>query len=325
LKRGWKPVRLKLGKDGKHPKGMAWQKKAVTEANVDSIFNSMNMNVGVQFGAVSKWLCDQDCDSAEAIELAPYFPPPTQSIYGRKSKPRAHYIYYITDPENVPPKAWFKHTDHTKECIGEFRFGGGGKGAQSVFPGSIHEESGELVEWAINGEPGRYDFATLAVAQRKLSLGCCLLKAWRESGAYHDTALALGGFLARARWLVDDIRYFVEAIAEHAGSDDSAARGKDAVDAAENFAKGENTWGLPKCGKFSARRLPTRSRVSLATAKRRTKPPSRTPAKPSRWKNSTRMRRIAVLFFDRRVIIGPRKVSTTICHRSRWSTPAAIR
>src|SRR5262249_18412141 len=115
-----------------------------------------------------------------------------------------------------------------------------------VFPGSIHEESGELVEWAVEGEPGRYDFATLAAAQRKLSLACVLLKAWRELGVFHRAAMAGGGFLARAGWSVDDIRYFVEVIAEKAGSDDSLARGEDAVDAAENFAKGGNTFGLPK-------------------------------------------------------------------------------
>jgi hypothetical protein len=56
----------------------------------------------VQLGPKSGGLCDVDLDCTEAVVLAPAFLPPTHAVFGRKSKPRSHYLYRIADPE---PKA----------------------------------------------------------------------------------------------------------------------------------------------------------------------------------------------------------------------------
>ena len=50
-------------------------------------------------------------------------------------KRRSHHLYTCQDPE---PKANIKLLDENGGCIVELRLGGGGKGAQSVMPGSIH-------------------------------------------------------------------------------------------------------------------------------------------------------------------------------------------
>jgi len=140
--RGWKPIPIPRGEKG--PKSKDWDKRTY---NPDRDFDGSN--VGVQLGLVSCGLTDVDLDCAEAIALAPDFLPPTGAVFGRKSKPRSHWLYTIDDPD--PDKSAIRLIDDAKKAIIELRMGGGGKGAQTVFPGSVHE-SGEKVEWAQAGE-----------------------------------------------------------------------------------------------------------------------------------------------------------------------------
>ena len=225
--RKWNPIPVPHKSKG--PTGNEWQKLLITEENVTEHFNSGLQNIGVQLGAKSRGLTDVDLDCAEAMKLAPEFLPKTDSVFGRASKPRSHFLYYIEDPEN---RASMKLTGVGDDSIVELRMGGGNKGAQSIFPGSTHE-SGEEISWSAAGEPAQSNFATLKTAITKIAVGVILMRSWPAKGSRHDAALALGGFLARAGWDVNDIGNFVEAIARHAGSDDPAARSKDAVDAAE--------------------------------------------------------------------------------------------
>jgi Family of unknown function (DUF5906) len=92
-------------------------------------------------------------------------------------------------------------------------------------------------------EPAPSTCADLKAAAAEIAVGVILLRAWPNN--YHNTALRLGGFLARAGWQRDDIYDFVKLIAEKSGSEKPAARGKDAADAAEAHARGENVYGLP--------------------------------------------------------------------------------
>lgn len=249
LARGWNPVPIPHRK--KKPPDKGWPSRVITEATLPKHFNGAPQNIGVQLGPKSKGLTDIDLDCPEAIELARYFLPETDSIFGRNSKPRSHWLYYVDD---APHKANIKLSDVTPEgrrgdCIVELRMGGGPKGAQTVFPGSVHE-TGEAIEWVKDGEQARSNCVELETAIRKIAAATILIRRFPAKGSRHDASLALGGFLARAGWGMDDIRYFVEIVTRFGGSTDSATRAQDAVDAAESHARGENVYGLPGLAEF---------------------------------------------------------------------------
>jgi hypothetical protein len=239
IARGWNPIPIPYRAKG--PTGDEWGKLRITDENVEQFFDGSPQNIGVQLGKKSDGLTDVDLDCPEAVVLAPQFLPSTPAVFGRASKPRSHYLYCIDD---APNKGSLKLTDLDKAVIVELRMGGGDKGAQTVFPGSIHT-SGETIEWVSDREPTQTSFAVLKDAVTKIAVGVILIRSWPAKGGRHDAALALGGFLARAGWETNDIANFVEIVAHAAGSEDPAARSKDATDSAEAHARGENVYGLP--------------------------------------------------------------------------------
>jgi Bifunctional DNA primase/polymerase, N-terminal len=242
LARGVMPLPVPLGK--KNPVIDKWQHLTITNENVETFFNGAGMNVGARMGAKSGGLADVDLDCAEALGLAPYFLPTTGSIYGRASKRQSHWNYTCDDPDD---KAWVKLSDESNAVIVELRLGGGGKGAQSIWPGSIHADTGETYEWDRDGERSRRSCAELKAAVLRIAVGTILVRHWPMLGGRHDTALVVGGFLARAGWSADDIEHFVTAICTvHGEATDPAAHGGTARDAAEQHAEGGNVFGLPR-------------------------------------------------------------------------------
>jgi hypothetical protein len=177
-RRGWTPVPVVFR--GKRPVGEAWQHRRITEETARQYFNgagSGGYNIGLQLGAASGGLTDIDLDCREAIVIAPYVLPPTDSIFGRKSK-RASHRFYVTDLCQQTDAAAFQLRDpRTKGILVELRIGGGTTGAQTVVPPSMHE-SGELVAWEVNGEAVRVDGDELARLVRLLGLASC----WRDIG-----------------------------------------------------------------------------------------------------------------------------------------------
>jgi hypothetical protein len=53
----------------------------------------------------------------------------------------------------------------------EVRIGGGDKGAQTVFPGSVHE-TGEPIDWEEDGEPSEVDGEELVERAKRLAALC---------------------------------------------------------------------------------------------------------------------------------------------------------
>jgi AAA domain/Bifunctional DNA primase/polymerase, N-terminal len=246
MARGWHPVPIPYRKKG--PTDDEWHKRNLTEDTLPEYFNCAAQNVGVQLGPKSNGLTDIDLDCPEAIKLARYFLPRTDAIFGRASKSNSHLLYYIDD---APNSASIKHCDLDKEgrrgdCIVELRMGGGNKGAQTVFPGSVHE-SGEAIEWVRDGEPAKSTFAELRTAVNKIAAATILIRGFPAMGSRHDAALALGGFLARAGWDEKNIGHFVESVRRAAGINDPKASNleKAAVDAAGSYLRGEKVYGLP--------------------------------------------------------------------------------
>jgi hypothetical protein len=155
IARGIAPVPIPIG--AKNPTRRGWQKLRITAAEAPDYFSGGALNVGALMGPPSSGLADADLDCPEAIKLAPHLLPATRSVYGRRSKRRSHFHYTCNDPD---AKAVIKWHDELGKTIIELRLGGGGKGAQSIWPGSVHP-SGEVYEWDEDGFRGAYDCAEL--------------------------------------------------------------------------------------------------------------------------------------------------------------------
>ena len=59
---------------------------------------------------------------------------------------------------------------------------GGSAGAQTIFPGSVHNKTGEAIEWAKDGKPAKADGATLQSHKGNMQTLCPACRRARESG-----------------------------------------------------------------------------------------------------------------------------------------------
>jgi hypothetical protein len=132
----------------------------------------------------------------------------------------------------------------------EVRIGGGDKGAQTVFPGSVHE-CGEPIDWEEDGEPSEVDGEELVERAKRLAALCLFARHWPqkpkpgESGGRHDAALTVGGFLARCGVKPAFIKTYVEFIARAAKDEEIRDRMRAAEDGALAFEKGLKARGYP--------------------------------------------------------------------------------
>src|SRR5262249_6778992 len=151
------------------------------------------------------------------------FLPPTDAIFGRKSKPASHRLY-ITDlceavvgavnqfPEYVGGKS--------DAMLVELRIGGQRKrkgkdkdenadedehtGATSVFPPS-RNEGGVTVTGVSDGEPANFSGDALRSVVRRLAVVALVKRHYPVVGWGHKGGPAIGGVLVRAGWNADDI------------------------------------------------------------------------------------------------------------------------
>jgi hypothetical protein len=245
IRRGWNPVPIPYR--SKNPAKDGWHTRIISVDDAPRHFDGAPQNIGVQLGPHSRGLTDVDLDCAEAIAIAPAVLPPTRAIFGRPSTPAAHRLYY-TDLSVTAPTAVFGFNDpKTKKRLVELRHGGGNKGCQTIFPGSTHQESGELIRWDDDGAPASVDGDELHRKARQLATLVLLARYWpRGKSSRHDFALGVGGFLARAGFDVPHVRLYVEAIARAAGDDEVNDRKKAGEDAATSLQRGGNAYGYPK-------------------------------------------------------------------------------
>lgn len=193
--RGWAIIDLPYGK--KKPDRSGWQFERNDEDGLRRRFGAGPRNVGLLLGAVSDNTVDADQDHPLWAKLADRFLPPTAKRFGRLSKPNGHRLYRC-DP---PPKG-FKWSDPVSKdeggmgTIGELRSSGT---TQTVLPGSLHAESGEVVRWEEDGEIAEVDGAEL---RNQYAHGCAfmLLAHHWPGGGRHDAMLHLAGGLLRAGW-----------------------------------------------------------------------------------------------------------------------------
>jgi hypothetical protein len=174
IRLGYSPVPIPART--KAPTIRDWPGLRITEAEVANYFSG-DSNIGIILGEASGGLVDLDLDCREAIELAAKVLPATAAVFGRASKPRSHHEYRV-----VGRAPTIKFSDPiTGTSLLELR---GDGGLQTVFPGSVHP-SGELIEWAEDGEPATVEYAALVAAARRLAAFCLIRRyVWpRNQGA----------------------------------------------------------------------------------------------------------------------------------------------
>ena len=248
IDKGWNP--LPIPYKTKAPIGKEWQNLKIDRTNASQYFNGAPQNIGVQLGAKSNNLVDCDLDCSEALQIAPLLMPMTKAVFGRKSNRYSHNLYYSDLADTVDKAAiQFKDPNQQSEdkvSLLELRVGGGGKSAQTVFPGSTHP-SGEAIEWenGYNQEPLQVDGDTLLKCAKETAAACLFARYWPSVGGRHDAGLVLGGFLARCGMDLIRIKLFAEAVAKAAHADINHAK-RCAEDAAKAFAENRPCFGLPQ-------------------------------------------------------------------------------
>ena len=248
IARGWNPV--PVGYRAKKPSsGNDWQLRVIDATNAPHYFSNGPTNIGVILGPSSGGLTDVDLDCDEARAIAPYILPRTGAIFGRASSRAAHRLY-CTDLSVTADKAVLVFKDPTTGGnVLELRIGGE-SGAQTVFPGSTHEE-GEAITWEENGEATSVDGDDLVRRVHDLAAYSLIARYWPAHGlkARHHAALVVGGFLARAGKSPQQIKIAAEAIARAANDIEWRNRRDAGEDAAEAFQAGKHAYGLPEMRK----------------------------------------------------------------------------
>jgi hypothetical protein len=103
-------------------------------------------------------------------------------VFGRASKPRSHRLYVasgatlekFSDPLRLAPD----YTGDEKACLLELRSDtAAGGAAQTVFPPSLHEDTGELIKWCGDSiEPRVISAFALRQACAWLAVGCLIMR-----------------------------------------------------------------------------------------------------------------------------------------------------
>jgi hypothetical protein len=174
--------------------------------------------VGVVTGPAHSGPVDIDLDCHEAVLFAQRFLPPTQAVFGRASKLRSHYLYRV-DVSSFEKQAFIDPLDNT--TIVEMR---GDAGHQTVMPGSIHEGTGEPVEWSDVGFPEvtTVDAELLMKAVRKIAIATLIVRHIWAPGYHNEPAKHLAGVFFYLDWPLEEAVDVIEAVMAATGDDDKS-------------------------------------------------------------------------------------------------------
>ena len=216
----------------KQPTIKGWQHLQITSENIDQYFNGEPTNIGILTGVTSGGLVDVDIDDEDALTFAEWFLPDTNCVFGRKSKPKSHWVYRAPDCKN---RGAFESTDMIVELRGDKHF--------TIFPGSVHP-SGEPVEFENSADftPAPSTWQVLHDAASRIAIATVLYKRWKN-GIRHQLTLSVAAVLARLGWSLNDVQHLITAVAKEAHDDDLHGR---MIDIETTFAASDN--GRPISG-----------------------------------------------------------------------------
>jgi hypothetical protein len=149
ISRGWSPIPVAF--KSKRVLIDEWQHLRINTDTAPQHFNGHTQNIGIILGTASAGLTDVDLDCEEAVAVARYFLPKTDATFGRPTSGETHFLYNTELANDGSLGAAITFKDRSAGPIGgemlvELRIGGEAAGAQTVFPGSVHE-SGEPIKW----------------------------------------------------------------------------------------------------------------------------------------------------------------------------------
>lgn len=212
---GFKPVPLR-------PRSKAAISKDYASLNYrppdDDTWRRNQYELGCVLGPQQKGPVDVDLDCAEALFFAPRFFPRTDATFGRTSKPASHYLY-LTDAPELEKKAYIDPVSN--ETIIEIR---ADNGHQTVMPGSIHEDTGELIEWS---GPPFPEVTTVPADQlvssaRKVALATLIARHVWQPGYHNEPCKHLSGLLFHLEWPLEETEALISAVMEYCDDDDKS-------------------------------------------------------------------------------------------------------
>lgn len=252
------PIPYENGHPTKRPNEDDWQTIAAnggyTEADC-----CKRCNIGNLLGGTRN-LTDIDCDSPQAVavggEIIGDLMKTTGKtmMFGRKSKPRSHYVFYCD--QSLPSEKIKDPGDG--ECIIEYRCinQDGQRGCQTVFPPSLNydPETGKTEEIRVEtdsaNEPVFAKATKLHQAFRMIGAVALLAKHFPVNGQRHDTILALAGIFARNAMKLDKAAIIVKLAYRHsAGYNGDQNKAEDDVRSVyKTYAKNSSAhlFGYPK-------------------------------------------------------------------------------
>lgn len=213
-KHGFKPVPLRH-----QSKAAISRDYALLDYNPpdDTLWRNNDYGVGCVTGPLHGGPIDVDLDCDEAVFFASIFLPSTSAVFGRKSKPRSHYLYKVDVPA-FDKQAFLDPL--TKKTIIEIRGDGGN---QTVFPGSLHEGTGETVEWSapeITPLVPNVKSDDLVRAVRKIALATLLVRHVWQPGYHNEPSKHLAGMFYRMEWPLTEAEQFISALQKQSGDRD---------------------------------------------------------------------------------------------------------
>lgn len=177
----------------------------------DETWRANDYGIGIVTGPGQSGPVDCDLDCVEAIYFAARFLPPTPAKFGRASKQRSHFLYRI-DASSVEKQAFIDPVTNT--TIIELR---GDGGHQTILPGSIHEGSGEPIEWSdvLFPEVPSVEQGVLSRAIRKVALATLISRHIWAPGYHNEPAKHLTGLLYYLDWPLEDVEELISAVMEY--------------------------------------------------------------------------------------------------------------
>lgn len=203
-----------------HPASKAAISKRYTELGYvspdDDFWKRGDYNVGILLGPHAAGPVDIDLDCKEAIFFAPRFLPATPAIFGRESKPASHYIYRIHEPD-LDKSALFDPSE--KAPVLEIRADGQ---HQTVFPGSLHQDTKELIRW--EGVPfpdvPTVSSEELVKAAKKIGIATLIARHLWNDGQRNEICKFVAGMFYFLDWPVEEAAAVILAVMEYHGDDD---------------------------------------------------------------------------------------------------------
>jgi phage/plasmid-associated DNA primase len=189
---------------------------------------------------------DGDLDCIEAVSAARAYFPATTMMWGRDGKPRSHLFYQLPTGGSLP-RGWLSYSDPTpgpgrKGKLLELRQNG-----QTVAPGSLHEDTGQLVRWEQDGDgmPSPATADALVDGGRFTASVSLVSRYWPE-GDRHNMSVAVSGFLWHGGMLEADALKFMTEVCRAAGDTDELENRLGSVrDTYRNGAAGQPITGGP--------------------------------------------------------------------------------